>query len=537
MIIRKLVFRDFSIGKKLFTGFMSLIIIIIGMSLYSIYSLKVIDDNAKKTNMTNKIGDLVEISRRNRLLYMQTGDEKQMKVNGEAFNSMQSLLLQEESATWQGETKNKVETLVAKINNYKQVRDVFFDTSIHSNALAKAIQLANSQQLLNDLQKKMKDTSVDPMTRELFFQVSLALSQLQQAVDTVITKYTDENFANFQKSYTDAENLSSDIVTQLPDAENDVLSPVWIFFQKIKISVDAFSPAMLETQKTSASMGKVAEELSNATNDLIEAQALDNEKVITDVIRLISVITVVAVLIGLLAAWYISRCITQPVIENLAVAQCIARGDLTSAISSNSNDELGQLSRAMNGMNTRLNEMITGIRESIAHLASASSQIAAGNTDLAARTEQQSAAVVETASSMDELTSTVRHNADNTLQANKLAIGATQDARKGGDIVNQVVLTMNDIAQNSNKITNIISVINGIAFQTNILALNAAVEAARAGEQGRGFAVVASEVRNLAQRAASAAKDIKTLIVASVEKVETGSELVIEASLTMGDIV
>ncbi|UJD92438.1 HAMP domain-containing protein (plasmid) [Rahnella aquatilis] len=257
----------------------------------------------------------------------------------------------------------------------------------------------------------------------------------------------------------------------------------------------------------------------------------------SDTIVLISIFTVLAIIAWLLAAWYITRKITQPIMVNLALAERIAAGDLTAVITTYSKDELGRLTQSMGVMNAKLCEMITGIRESVGHLATASSQIAAGNIDLAARTEQQSAAVVETAASMEELTSTVRLNADNALQASQLATSARADACKGGEIVNDVVMTMNGIAASSKKITDIISVINGIAFQTNILALNAAVEAARAGEQGRGFAVVAGEVRTLAQRSANAAKEIESLINESVDRIGTGTELVTKAGNSMEDIV
>ncbi|WP_413722991.1 methyl-accepting chemotaxis protein [Sodalis sp. RH23] len=537
MFTGKLMFRSFSIGKKLFTGFIMLIVIIIGMSCYSIYSLDVIQRNAVRTNHTNKIGDLLELARRNRLLYMQTGDEQMIKANGEALSSMQVLIEKEDVSHWQGNAKNKYEILTEKIKHYKQLRDVFFANIVHSNALAKEITQDNGERVLNDLQRKMQDPSVEPGIRATLLDISLSLDNLRDAANTLITQHTDDAFAVFKTSYNDAETLYSASITKLPDSEKAVVIPVLAYFQKIKASTYAYFPAAVESQKSSDSMSNVADELNSATSDLIEAQDYDNERVITDAIVLISALAVAAVFVGLLAAWFITRHITRPIIANLAMAECIARGDLTSEIASHSNDELGQLTRAMGAMNTKLSEIITGIRESVGHLASASSQIAAGNTDLASRTEQQSAAVVETASSMEELTSTVRLNADNALQANKLAASATLDARKGGEIVDNVVLTMNGIADSSKKITDIIGVINSIAFQTNILALNAAVEAARAGEQGRGFAVVAGEVRTLAQRSATAAKEIESLINESVLRISSGTELVNHAGSSMGDIV
>ena len=245
----------------------------------------------------------------------------------------------------------------------------------------------------------------------------------------------------------------------------------------------------------------------------------------------------VAILAGVAIAWAITRSITRPINHAVAVAQTVADGDLSSRIEVSSTDETGQLMRALQHMNESLAKVVGEVRSGTDSMATATSQIAAGNQDLSSRTEEQASSLEETAASMEELTSTVRQNADNARQANQLALTASSVAVKGGDVVSQVVETMDAINSSSHKIVDIIGVIDGIAFQTNILALNAAVEAARAGEQGRGFAVVASEVRSLAQRSAAAAKEIKVLIDDSVSKVEQGSQQVGEAGKTMQEIV
>ncbi|MDN2674642.1 methyl-accepting chemotaxis protein [Janthinobacterium sp. SUN026] len=245
----------------------------------------------------------------------------------------------------------------------------------------------------------------------------------------------------------------------------------------------------------------------------------------------------VAVLLGAFVAWIITRSITQPINAAVSVAETVASGDLSSHIVVNSSDETGRLLGALKAMNTSLLGVVAQVRHGTDAISTASSEIAAGNLDLSSRTEEQASSLEETASAMEELTSTVKQNADNARQANQLAKSASEVAVRGGSIVSQVVDTMGTINASSRKIVDIIGVIDGIAFQTNILALNAAVEAARAGEQGRGFAVVATEVRNLAHRSASAAKEIKELIAASVANVDTGSRLVNEAGQTMGDIV
>ncbi|BDC42997.1 methyl-accepting chemotaxis protein [Paraburkholderia terrae] len=249
------------------------------------------------------------------------------------------------------------------------------------------------------------------------------------------------------------------------------------------------------------------------------------------------VLSALALLVGALIAVVITRSIVGPLRRSVDVAETVARGDLTAAIHVEGADELSQLLGALRHMNERLQDTVSRVRSSSESIATGSSQIAAGNTDLSQRTEEQAASLEETAASMEELTATVKQNAENATQGNALAARASETAARGGEVVSRVVDTMHGISNSSQQVAQIISVIEGIAFQTNILALNAAVEAARAGEQGRGFAVVAGEVRTLAQRSAAAAKEIKDLIGESVSRVNSGTALVDEAGRTMGEIV
>ncbi len=307
---------------------------------------------------------------------------------------------------------------------------------------------------------------------------------------------------------------------------------------------DAFKGAAFDPTAGDAAVAGVDREptrlLGEAQKKIAADSAAVSEQASTDakratVVSLILMVVMCAFGVGV-GVWF-SRCITRPVGRALEMSRAIAQGDLTVAVTITGNDEFAQLLGELQRMQGSLGEVVNSVRRNSESVAIASAQIATGNNDLSARTEQQAAALEETAASMEQLGSTVTQNAENARQANQLALGASSVAQRGGDVVGQVVETMKGINDSSRRIADIIGVIDGIAFQTNILALNAAVEAARAGEQGRGFAVVASEVRSLAQRSAAAAKEIKALISTSVERVGQGTVLVDQAGETMAEIV
>jgi methyl-accepting chemotaxis protein len=413
---------------------------------------------------------------------------------------------------------NRMLTTISDVNNVKQRYAINFRGSVHDRSIAaRDVVLAATAPALQ--------TELDKIAT-----LSDAYAKSAGPLDRIFATATD---------LTPEERAA---LTGIKDSESKTVALLNELVALRKADKIPEATALLQTKAAPAFVGWLA--AINVMIDLEEKMSQEQAALARGVAASFFVFMVVlcaiAIAVGMFAAWRISRGLLKELGGEPAYAVnivgSIAAGNLAVVIDHKADDH-SSLLYAMRGMRDSLVEIIGQVRAGSTTIAQASAEIAAGNLDLSGRTEQQASTLEETASSMEELTGTVKKNADHARQANQLALSASNVAVKGGDVVAEVVTTMTSINESSKKIVDIIGVIDGIAFQTNILALNAAVEAARAGEQGRGFAVVATEVRNLAQRSAAAAKEIKTLIGDSVDKIDTGAKLVNEAGATMLEIV
>ncbi|KHN51472.1 methyl-accepting chemotaxis protein [Pectobacterium fontis] len=530
-------FDNLKVGKKLGLGFFLILLmtmVIAGAGIMHISSLK---DSIDKVNLSNNINDEINQAKYYRALYGATYNPDDIKNNIEHIANVSKLAEKAKEFNWPENDAKKIASIPTLITSYQEKQNNYISAVEKKDAVRKHWNISTTETPLQQLNDQLK---IDNNSTNL----QLLLADLNQKLITVRYHLRGLLLATNKESeekLTDAINAAQTSLTflyqSLSAEQRETLTPVLTIMNNYEEQILSYMPAYQEEMAQAQQMQVVAEQLNDVAKSLLSNQLVASQDSIRNATLQMGIAALITLLLGLLISWFISRQITTPLGNTLDMAEKIATGDLTMSINTTRKDELGQLMSAMSKMNDNLHTMIDDIRVGVSQISNASGEIVAGNTDLSSRTEQQAAAVEQTAASMEQLTATVKQNADNAHHANKLAISASQTAKQGGEQVNNVVQTMTAIENSSKRIAEITSVINSIAFQTNILALNAAVEAARAGEQGRGFAVVASEVRNLAQRSSQAAKEIEGLISESVNQVSHGATLVGNAGKTMNDIV
>ncbi|MBA0195180.1 HAMP domain-containing protein [Pectobacterium brasiliense] len=412
---------------------------------------------------------------------------------------------------------------ISKLSDFHEKMDEIvsqnYPLTVKSNKLIDELNgYLNNQQLLLLLKSESEINKQLALNKERSGTISELMEYLNQSVSDDKSVAVLRDISDIRRDFLGSANKLSALVSagNTDAAAEEYFNVTRVTQAKYTSKVHEFID--IQDDKMSSSAQAVGDSYKNA-------------------LMVLATIIIISALAGLIIASLITRSVTQPLQEALGVAENVAKGDLTSEIYTERKDETGQLLSALNNMNSSLRQIVSQVRDGAETISSAASQIAAGNQDLSARTEEQASSLEETASSMEQLTSTIRNTADNTTQATDLAASASETVKKSGAMMETVTQEMRGIRDSSQRMAEIIGVIDGIAFQTNILALNAAVEAARAGEQGRGFAVVASEVRALAQRSATAAKEIKELIDDSFKKVQDGMGLVEETGITMNSLV
>ncbi|MBN3262866.1 methyl-accepting chemotaxis protein [Pectobacterium brasiliense] len=530
-------FDNLKVGKKLGLGFFLILLmtmVIAGAGIMHIGSLK---DSINKVNLSNDINDEINQAKYYRALYGTTYNPDDIKKNVEHIANVSKLAEKAKEFHWPESDTKKIASIPALITSYQEKQSNYINAVGKKDTVRKSWNISTTEKPLEQLNDQLKTDNNSTTLQLLLSDLNQKLIAVRYHVRGLLLSTNKES----EEKLTDAINAAQTSLTflyqSLSAEQRETLAPVLAIMNNYEEQVLAYMPAYEEEMAQAGQMQVVAGQLNDVVKSLLSDQLAASQEDIRNATLQMSIAALITLLLGLLISWFISRQITTPLGNTLNMAEKIATGDLTMSINTTRKDELGQLMSAMSKMNDNLHNMIDDIRVGVSQISNASSEIVAGNTDLSSRTEQQAAAVEQTAASMEQLTATVKQNADNAHHANKLAISASQTAKQGGEQVNSVVQTMTAIESSSKRIAEITSVINSIAFQTNILALNAAVEAARAGEQGRGFAVVASEVRSLAQRSSQAAKEIEGLISESVTQVSRGATLVGNAGKTMNDIV
>ncbi|WP_437616433.1 methyl-accepting chemotaxis protein [Erwinia sp. V71] len=528
--------RNVRITRKLSIGFGLVLLLVALATLLSVGRFQSIRGLYEKTNLVYDINIEVFQAKINRLKYLY-GDEKAGKIMSDFVTHASALNKEASELAWPDDQKKIIQDIASHLNSFQTSITAMTAATDKLSALRTQLDGLNNKDQTESYAQLIRTPLADTTLTATLFTQLLAISQVQEKAWALRFSTSDALRKSLDSQVTETQRSLTTLLPQLPADSQATLQKLWQDALSYKQLSNNYDAAYAELRAAENEVKTAGDKSSASIKQIMALVKAENDALTFGASTMMLIMGALAILFGVLVAWYIIRQITRPVMQNLALAERIASGDLSSEFQDDRHDELGKLASAMGRMNERLRLVIGDVRSSVLTVSQAASSINVGNTDLSTRTEQQAAAVVETAASMEQLTSTVKNNADNARHASEIAAEASKTAAVGGAAVRDVVKTMGDISASSKKIADITAVINSIAFQTNILALNAAVEAARAGEQGRGFAVVASEVRNLSQRSSQAAKDIEQLINESVSRIDNGNAQVVRAGETMENVV
>ncbi|MBN7124137.1 methyl-accepting chemotaxis protein [Erwinia billingiae] len=527
--------ENIRVGRKLMLGFGLVLILSIAVAACGIKNLRDIAERADKLSQLKNINDQFSQAKDARQQYVKTHDEKFIAANEERLRAVETNIDQLKTRHWNAEQSQLIASLPGAMSVYREHRAETV-SEVHSRQIIlQALRLSGETA---DAEAMAQKYSASPDgTAAALNDVAKHLAGVSVRVRLMELDNSAANRQALTGFLAETIQLIEQARPRLSPEDGNAIEKLAVLLAARRDSVQEYNTSALAEEEATRQLGAAGAQLTTTSNQLFSQQLSATHEDIASAILWMLMILAAAVIASIAIAVIISRQITRPLAATLQIARQIAQGDLSVRLETSRRDELGELMKAVGGISNDLRSIIGDIRSGVIQVSQASAEIATGNNDLSARTEEQAAALEQTAASMEQLTATVKQNVENIHHSSELARATSETANKGGVLVKSVVDTMNQISASSSKIADITTVINSIAFQTNILALNAAVEAARAGEQGRGFAVVASEVRNLAQRSAQAAKEIETLIAESVARIGSGSQLVGKAGETMNEIV
>ncbi len=529
-------FLNLKVSRKLFIGFAIVLSVTLAILASGLYGFSSIHDKVAKNRLATDLFNELSAVRLGRTNYQYTLEQSYLDQTNAATRALKETVKQMEALSWTADGKAALEESLRAIDNYVAALTPFTRALELKKRSESALNTSGLRDNATIAATLSRGETLSPPLTLVAAQVAFMMSDIDTQVNLFKEHPTDEIQGGIIARLSQADSAIGQLLPVLVAGQKEAMLSALKEIATIQAGLDNYQRAWIQQAAISDDLTSRAGVLTSAIQTLFDLQQKKVAETVVSVQIQMSIVAAIGIALGILMAMTITVSITRPLNQTLAVAGQIAKGDLTSTLTSTRRDEPGRLMQAVATMNANLKNIINEVRNGVDSVARSATEIAAGNMDLSARTEQQSAAVVETAASMEELTSTVALNADNARHARLLAEEASRNASEGNQLSRRVVETMRNVRSSSHRISEITTVINSIAFQTNILALNAAVEAARAGDQGKGFAVVAAEVRNLAQRSAQSAKEIENLIGESVEHVDTGFTMVESAGEAMAKI-